>query len=139
MSGNNYVRSGFVERLPYPIHLTAVAGESRAKARKMPVGERATSAVDGKVCAEPLLLQGARVHGRAAVQNDNVPRPQLVTVVPLRRVSCCLTEVAEVACRTGRHVVVVAWGWPCAPLVLTPRGVVTLIELSDGARIVDVV
>src|SRR2546426_6027350 len=101
----------------------------------MPVGERAALGAGRQIGAQPLLLGRARPVGDLAVQRDDVPRAEVVTVVALGGITRGRAEVAEVAGRVVAHVVVIAGNRPGAGLVAAPsRGVAVRVVATRPAR-----
>jgi len=98
----------------------------------MPVGKRARLGVRGEISAQPGILCRARVLGKVAVEGDYVPVAEVVAVVSRRRIACCRTEVAVVARRAERVVVMVSRRWLGSVLVSSPRGTVAIGEFLCG-------
>src|SRR5215207_6949054 len=104
----------------------------------MPIGQRAGCRVGSQIVLQPHLLRAAsraslRHEAQLRVQGDNVPRTEIVAVIPLRRVSSRRTKVSEIAggVRSGgavgsaaRLILVVSWHWMRDLLVLSPGRVV---------------
>src|SRR5256885_16235204 len=86
----------------------------------MPVGEGAQARVCREVAPEPLLLRRAGIHGDVAVQDDDVPGAQLEAVIALRGVARRRAEIAVIARRAARVVIVVAGRRLGAGLVAAP-------------------
>ena len=88
----------------------------------MPVGERAALGARREIGEQPLLLGRARPMGDLAVQRDDMPGAEVVTVVALGGITRRGTEVAEVAGRVVTHIVVIPGDRPSARLVAAPGG-----------------
>ena len=88
----------------------------------MPVGERAALGARREIGAQPLLLGRARPMRDLAVQRDDMPGAEVVTVVALGGITRRGPEVAEVAGRVVTHIVVIPGDRAGARLVAAPGG-----------------
>src|SRR5213080_1328477 len=106
----------------------------------VPVREGAAEGMRGEVSPEPLLLSRASVHRDVAVERHDVPRAEIVAVVPLGRIARRGPEVGEVV-RGGRArvVLVVAERGARARVVPPPARVVTALVVRERPTRVDVV
>src|SRR5712692_7298190 len=106
MARDDNFGAALIERPP---HGKRVAGAamvcSRAKPGVMPVRQRADLGRGGEVRPEPLLLRRARGHGEIAVQCDDVPGTEVVTVPPRGRITSRRPKVIEVIRGPERDVV----------------------------------
>src|SRR5574341_85912 len=106
----------------------------------VPVGEGAPGRMRGQVRPQPPLLRRSRAtpaRGTAVgVQRDEVPRPDVVTVVASARVAGDLPEVVEVPLCPAGSILVVAWGRARDRLQAAPGGIVRSPELGQRAVLV---
>src|SRR5207249_9415735 len=120
-----------IEVLPQgePISVTVAVENTGAERRLVPDRHGALLRARGEVRLEPLLLgrAGARVH--VVVDRDHVPRPEVVAVVSLRRVTRSGTEIVVVS-RSARGIVVIARYRPGARLVTPPGCTVAMGKLG---------
>jgi hypothetical protein len=105
----------------------------------VPVREQAPVRMRGEVGAQPLLLGAARRAADVAavrVESDQVPRAEVEGVVALARVAGGRSEVGVVAARARRLVFVIPGRGRGDGLQLSPREVVGVLELAQGAALV---
>src|SRR5207253_11118242 len=76
--------SGLVQRLPQRPGRSVDRYGARAEQGMVPVGEGALRRVGGEIGAQPLLLGGPCDRGGIAVQRNDVPRAEVVAVIPGR-------------------------------------------------------
>ena len=96
----------------------------------VPVSDDALLGGGGEVGLEPQLLGGAHGHRDVAVQRHDVPAPQVVAVIALRRISRRRTEVAEVSRGARRRVIEVARSRQRARVVASPGGRITVGKIG---------
>ena len=142
VSAEDDIRAVVGQRLPDRLHEGLVAvRRAGAEPRMVPVRQRAGGGVGGKIRAQPGLLRrsgAAAADGRAvAVERDDVPRADLVAVVPQRRVAGGRAEIAVVAARVRRHVVMVAGRGTRVGFARSPGRVIAVRELARGSGVVD--
>src|SRR5690242_9240368 len=93
----------------------------------VPVGKRAGRGMRREVSKQPLLLDRTRTAAAdvaaLAVEADQVPCPEVVGVIALRRIASCGTEVREISGRLRGQVLVVADRRPDLVLERAPRRV----------------
>ena len=82
VAADDDVGARVVERLKKVAHHRMIAVRSRAEVRVVPVREGAQRAVCGQIGAQPLFLHGADSNREVAVERDDVPRADVVAVVP---------------------------------------------------------
>src|SRR6266566_7954293 len=87
------------------------AGRGRVEPREVPRGHHALAARGRQICLEPLLLRRADIRPEelvVAVQDDDVPRPEIEAVVALAAVAGGGAEVAPRSGSVAERVVVIA-------------------------------
>src|SRR5260221_7841600 len=95
----------------------------------MPIRERARSRVVLEVAAQPLDLRRLPIRRNRAVQRDDVPRAERVTVIAAPVGAGIVAEVVEVGLRMCGQVVVVAGSWTGPRLVTAPARIVAVPKL----------
>src|SRR3972149_1423253 len=108
----------------------------------MPVGRGARRAMCGKVVPQPADLRGvgaAADEPAVAVEHDQVPRTEVVTVVPELRITRGRAEIPEVAPRARGAVIVVAERRSRSRAVASPAGMIAVRELLVGPELVGIV
>src|SRR5208283_1794460 len=103
----------------------------------MPVSHGASCGMGGQVVPQPFLLGGPRAAaadiGAIAVQGEDVPPRQFITVVTLPGFARGRTEVLEIRPRALGVILVVAGSRPGAVLKTAPGGGIALLEVLIGA------
>src|SRR5262245_53791138 len=95
----------------------------------MPVSKCTKRLMCSQVCPQPPFLLGPSLAGQIAVQCHDVPRPQVVAIIPLPRRSSPGTEVREVGSRVVGIVIMVAGRGRGAAFVPAPRRLIAVPEL----------
>src|SRR6266513_192242 len=133
------LRVSLVERLPQrpQIHLAAVV--SRAEPGVMPHREGAGDPVRGEGGAQPLLLRGPGGDVIGAVQHDDMPGAELVTVVTPAKRPGCRAEIVVVGGSGAGLVFMIPRRGACAPFLASPGRIVTVGVILIGAVGVGVV
>src|SRR4051812_822695 len=98
----------------------------------MPIRQRAVGRMRGEICSKPCFLGRPIGHRDIAVQDDDVPRPEIVTIIARSWCASGRPEIAEISGSAGRVVVVVSGSGFRARLLAAPRWVVTVRVLSRG-------
>src|SRR5919106_2664501 len=90
MSGQHDIRTKIIQCLPEWLHATvATMYRTRTKAWMMPVCQCAGDSMCSKILSKPLLLCRARIHRDVAIQRDDVPVTQVITVITFSKLTCC--------------------------------------------------
>src|SRR5919109_4142720 len=97
----------------------------------MPVCQRTSNRMRCQVCPKPLFLRRASLNRDNAVQYDDVPGTQVVTVIALPEFTCSCSEIIKITCGICSVVIMVAWGWIGACLVTSPGWIITIRKLCD--------
>lgn len=92
-----------------------------------------------EVGPQPLFLGRTGGHADVAVDDDDVPASGVIAVVALGAAARGRAEVAVIAARAARVVVVIARRRPGAAFVAAPGRVVALAELSRRSTAVRIV
>src|SRR5215203_1788194 len=115
-----------VKDVPEGLHLGAIVVATGSVKRVVEVGQSAPRSVLGEVSPQPAPLGGFPVTPTdllaVAVEDHDVPGPQVVGVVASAGLPRTPSEVVEVGLRPGGFVVLVARCGPRALLVLAPCG-----------------
>src|SRR5579863_985586 len=114
VSVDDYICVRGIQRIPQRFHLRVVAVLSaRTEQRLVKICQRAGHVVLRQILPEPLPLRGRRITASnltaLAVQNNDVPRTQIVTVIALLRVASGGAEIARI-CRGSIAVVLMVSG-----------------------------
>src|SRR5207244_2791212 len=97
------------ECLPKRLHRRS-ATSARGKERMVPVGEYAGGRMRRQVGAQPLLLWGSYLTAdkrTITIEDDNVPRAEVIAVITLGRVPGGGAEIIEVALGARRIIFMV--------------------------------
>src|SRR5260370_31903212 len=114
--------------------------QSRRKAGVMPIGESTLACVVLKVPLEPAFLRRAKTataHMRAVgIEGNQVPRADLIAVVPLPGRPRHGAEIREISGRVGRPIFVIPDRGVGDGLVAPPCGVIRPEEHADATTLV---
>ncbi len=137
MSVDDYVGVGLVENVPQRFHKQVVAvGAAGTEKRLVKIGEGARYGMRGQIFAQPFALNGIRVASARrhtfAVQDDDVPRAELVAVITFARIPGALAEILEIISGAGGMEFVIS-GRRAGAIFHAAPGFIVALEIGGGA------
>src|SRR6266851_2119457 len=131
---NDHICTRVVEHLPQCLHLRIIpVRQARTKQRFMKISEGTSSRMLCEILLQPFPLHGRFITapnlGAFAVQRNDVPLPEIVTVIRLRRITRNSTKIAHVTCRAAAVVLVIPRRRPCPVLEASPGRSVAVSKL----------
>ena len=132
---------GVIKVLEDGLHFGVRRGRTGGIEGVVPEGERTSLRVGGEIVPQPNLLErigpAAADERTVAVDDNNVPSPEVQAVVAFRRIACSRTKIVEVPDGESRIVFMVARDGDGSSPCPSPRRVVRLCKVAVCPVVVD--